>query len=308
MILRYTFLFLLFFSSGFSQDPPSIHGFEMSNLRIPYQEIKRGGPPKDGIPSIDQPKFVKVHEAEDFLYNKDYVIGLEIDGVAKAYPVRILNYHEVVNDQIGSQPVVVTYCPLCGSGAVFSAIVEGKHYTFGVSGLLYNSDVLLYDRESESLWSQLQSEAISGAASSKKLELIASTFTTFKNWKNQYPNSLVLSTDTGANRNYDTSPYHTYNPSEKLLFPVSQTSKKMHRGAKVIGIELGGQFKAYSLKKLKKLKAPLQDVFNNKKLIIEYDRSSRSATIKDESGKLLPSITLYWFAWYTFHPETQVWP
>ncbi len=286
--------------------PPSILGFEMTNLQIPYEEIKKGGPKKDGIPSINQPKFVSLDKANDFLSKDDVVIGLEINGLAKAYPIRILNFHEIVNDTFEKEAVVITYCPLCNSGAAFSAMIDNQKHTFGVSGLLYNSDVLLYDHQTESLWSQISSQAVSGASAKQSLKLLSTEFTTLENWSSKYPNTLVLSTDTGEKRDYASSPYTKYETSQKLMFPVSKESDVLQRKEKVIGIEVDGKFKAYSFKKLRKSKKPIKDTFNGKKIIIEYDRTAKSARILNDSGDLLPSITLYWFAWYTFHPDTKV--
>ncbi len=284
---------------------PALLGFEMKNLRIPYSEIKRGGPPKDGIPSIDHPKFIQASTA-NFLSDDDYVLGIEIKGLAKAYPIRVLNYHEIVNDQFENIPIVVTYCPLCGSGAAFSALIDKEHHIFGVSGLLYNSDVLLYDRKTESLWSQIMGEAVSGIASGKSLELIPTNHTTWKNWRAEHPNTEVLSTDTGYNRDYTKTPYTRYENTDDLMFPVSQSKSIFKNKEKVIGLEIDGKFKAYPFSKLQKIKGDLNDIFNEKTLVIKFDKSSQSAQIFDESGEELPAITLYWFAWYAFHPDTVI--
>lgn len=130
------------------------NGFDLGNSSILVEDIKSGGPPKDGIPAIDHPKFLSASKAS--LSNNDRILGVHENGIAKAYPIAIMNYHEIVNDLFGNKAVVVTYCPLCGSGIAFNAKINDQTLSFGVSGLLYNSDVLLYDRETESLWSQLK--------------------------------------------------------------------------------------------------------------------------------------------------------
>ncbi len=289
-----------------SDETDRLLGFEMTNLRIPEDEIKKGGPPKDGIPAIDHPKFVSIEQAQDFLNPDDYILGVEINGITKAYPIRILNYHEIVNDRIAEVPIAITYCPLCASGAAFSARVNGQELTFGVSGLLYNSDVLIYDRQTESLWSQILSEAVSGPLSSDQLELIPTTYTTFESWAKQYPNSLILSTDTGFKKDYTKTPYQKYVSSDKLLFPVSFESDILNKKDKVIGIEVDGKFKAYPLKNLEKSEGVIQDIFNGQELNILYDKTAKSAIITDKDGKKLSSMTLYWFAWFTFHPKTKI--
>ena len=136
----------------------TLNGFDLTDTLIPEHLIEAGGPPRDGIPAIDEPLFVDSSRAG--LSDTDRVLGLSFGAVARAYPVRILNWHEIVNDRIADQPVAVTYCPLCGSGMAFDARVGGQITRFGVSGLLYNSDVLLYDRRTGSLWSQIMARAV----------------------------------------------------------------------------------------------------------------------------------------------------
>ena len=152
---------MLFFACLLSVDSfarNTINGFDVGNASIPVDEILPGGPPRDGIPAIDNPVFMDAQKAT-FLSEDDRVIGIARHGITRAYPIAILNWHEIVNDRIGQESIVVTYCPLCGTGMVFAA---GSALSFGVSGLLYNSDVLMYDRQTDSLWSQLKMEAVSG--------------------------------------------------------------------------------------------------------------------------------------------------
>jgi len=156
-----------------------------------------------------------------------------------------MDYQEIVNDQFNGKPVVITYCPLCGSGVSFDADIDGQKRTFGVSGLLYNSDVLLYDRETESLWSQIMFEAISGPSKGTLLIPIITTTTTWKKWKALHPDTKVLSTQTGHSRNYDRSPYGNYNQERGLYFPVKNQSDKYHPKEWVIGIKIGNKYKAY---------------------------------------------------------------
>lgn len=131
-----------------------MNGFDLSGALIPTEQIYYGGPAKDGIPAIDSPKFTP-GEFAAFLFDQDPVLGIARGGISRAYPVRILNWHEVVNDRFHDEAVVITFCPLCGTGVAFNARIDGRVLSFGVSDLLYNSDVLLYDRQTQSLWSQL---------------------------------------------------------------------------------------------------------------------------------------------------------
>lgn len=279
--------------------------FNLKNSIIPISEIMDGGPPKDGIPSIDNPKFIKVSEVN--LNDEERILGVFENGIAKAYPIKILNFHEIVNDHFGDKPVVITFCPLCGSGIAFNAKIKGKPTTFGVSGLLYNSDVLLYDRETESLWSQLMFKAVSGSLVNEELEVLPTANTTWGNWKIKHPNSLVLSTETGFNRDYSSDPYPDYTSSSNLYFPVSKKDDRFHPKELILGVVINGKHKAYPFSELKKSKkALIIDEFQGKKLRIEYSLDSNSAEVFDEKWNLVPAVTNFWFAWYAFYPDTEV--
>ncbi|MBT5550635.1 MAG: DUF3179 domain-containing protein [Nitrospina sp.] len=281
----------------------ALYGFDTSRHSIPVDDIYDGGPGKDGIPAILQPKFISADQADKSLLKKsDRVLGIVHQGQAKAYPIKILNWHEIVNDRAG----VVTYCPLCGTGMVFDAQVKGRKLTFGVSGLLYQSDMLLYDHQTESLWSQIKSEAVTGSLTGTRLKLLSSTHTNWQSWKTRHPKTLVLSSDTGYRRNYDRDPYQGYENSERLMFGVNTTSRKHHPKEKMIGIEIGKVAKAHPFSELSKAKTPLRDVVNKKSIQIFYDRKSKTAIIRDDENRELPAVVGFWFAWYTFHPDTQV--
>ncbi len=287
------------------QPEPSLNGFTLSDLRIPLEEIYHGGPPRDGIPSIDHPVFHL--PASSDIRPRDQVLGVVYNGVAKAYPIRIMDWHEIVNDEFDGNKVVVTYCPLCGSGMSFEADINSQSKTFGVSGLLYNSDVLLYDRETESLWSQIKSEAVSGPESGTMLKLVPTYFTTWGEWEKRYPASLVLSSQTGFDRDYSHSPYNSYEWDQQLMFPVSKESEILKRKDKVIGVTVNGKHKAYPIKSLNKSdQSTWQDVIGDKKLSLIYDASSEVLIVTDRGGQVVPSTTMYWFAWYAFHPDTEV--
>ena len=282
-------------------------GFDTSRHSIPVDEIHDGGPGKDGIPAILHPKFISAEEAGlTFLKKGDRILGIVQNGQAKAYPIKILNWHEIVNDRIGGASMVVTYCPLCVTGMVLDTKVNGRKLTFGVSGLLYQSDMLLYDHQTESLWSQIKSEAVTGSLTGARLKLLPSTHTNWESWKARHPETLVMSDDTGYRRDYDRDPYRGYETSKRLMFGVNATNKKYHPKEKVIGIELGIVFKAYPFSELEKVKSPVRDVLGKTPIRIFYDRKTRTAVIRDENNRQMPSVVGYWFAWYTFHPETRV--
>jgi uncharacterized protein DUF3179 len=283
-----------------------LSGFDTSRHSIPVDEIFSGGPAKDGIPSLDKPLFTTADQAKGFLKDEDRVLGLARNGQPKAYPIKILNWHEIVNDKIGGQAVVVTFCPLCGTGMVFDAKVNGQNLTFGVSGLLYQSDMLLYDRKTESLWSQIKTEAVTGPLTGARLKLLSSMQTSWGQWKNKHPKTLVLSQKTGYHRDYDRDPYRGYATSERLMFGVKNRNRDFHPKERVIGVDLGGTVKAYPFSELAKAKQPLEDKLNGALVKITFDKKSQTAVIRDAKGNEIPSVVGFWFAWFAFHPDTEV--
>jgi hypothetical protein len=282
------------------------NGFDLGDSLIPRDEIHLGGPPRDGIPSIDEPRFVSA-DAATFLRDDDRILGIVQHGQARAYPIAILNWHEVVNDHIGGSPIAITYCPLCGTGVAFDAGGAAAARSFGVSGLLYNSDVLLYDRETESLWSQLMMQAVSGPLRGERLTPLPSTHTSWQAWRKQHPDTRVLSTDTGYARDYRRNPYAGYAGNDQLFFPVASRSRRYHPKEQVLGIELDGQFKAYPFTELDRTgRVEINDSFAGHDLRILFDAANRSANVFDGSGQQLPGVTSFWFAWHAFHPESEV--
>jgi len=281
-----------------------LNGFDLKGASIPISEIFRGGPPRDGIPSIDKPAFNKA--GNTIVTDDSRILGVYINGIAKAYPINIMNYHEIVNDIFGENAVVITYCPLCGSGVAYHSNVAGKDRTFGVSGLLYNSDVLLYDRESESLWSQMMSEAVTGQLKGQKLTIIPTSNTTWREWKFRFPDSQILSQDTGFRRDYSRTPYMGYDESEQIYFPVSRSSKDYHPKELVIGIEVDGKYKVYPFSELAKSESVVQDTFNGLGITVIFDKKNNSARVLDSKQNEFQSITSFWFAWYAFHPNAKV--
>jgi len=160
---------------------------------IDYSELLSGGPPRDGIPSIDDPKFISVSEAADWLAPNEPVIALELNGDVRAYPLQILIWHEIVNDTVGGVPVIVTFCPLCNSAITFDRRLNGKVFEFGTSGLLRNSDLVMYDRTTESLWQQFTGEGIAGDMAGAQLSFYPSSIISFGDFRAAHPNGKVLS-------------------------------------------------------------------------------------------------------------------
>lgn len=281
------------------------NGFVLDGALVAEEDIRRGGPPRDGIPSLDYPAIVAAVQA-GYLRENDRLLGVTINGVARAYPIRILNYHEIVNDIVAGRAVVVTYCPLCGTGVVFDAEQDGVVIEFGVSGLLYNSDVLLYDRKSASLWSQIMRTAISGPMKGEKLAPLPVTHTNWKDRLARHPHTEVLSDETGFRRNYRVDPYAGYSGTGRIYFPVSGEDKRYRRKERVLGIEIDGHFKAYPFQELEKSPPFFADEFRGVEIIVNFDEENESASITNEAGEALPTMLAFWFAWYAFHPETEV--
>ena len=213
---------------------------------IDLSELMSGGPPKDGIPAIFTPKFETQAEASDWLDDKEPVIALEIDGMAKAYPLSILIWHEIANDKLNGVPVVVSFCPLCYSAIVYDRRVNGIEPHFGVSGLLRHSDMIMYDNATESYWQQFTGDAIVGDMVGATLELIPSQIISFKQFKDAYPSGVVLSKETGYKRKYGMNPYVGYDDIDQKPFLYrNDIDERLPPNEKVIAIMINDVYKAY---------------------------------------------------------------
>jgi hypothetical protein len=289
--------------------PPSPPGFDLSRTTIPRDEIHRGGPPKDGIPALTDPELIPSDSAR-YLRPEDRVAGVVIEGEARAYPLRILTWHEVVNDRVWSTPIAVTYCPLCDSVAAFDRRTASGVKEFGVSGLLYNSNVLMYDRGSrpEGLWSQLLAKAVSGPNADRGLKPLPVELTTWADWRSRHPESKVLSNRTGHARDYGRNPYARYFNRPGLIFPVHPMSDRLPEKAQVLGVWAeGGTARAYPLSAFASSQEPreIRDSIGGRKLTLQFD--SRSNTLRIvEADPGLHWMYSFWFAWYAFHPNTEV--
>ncbi len=284
--------------------------FDVTVHAVPIEEILNGGPPKDGIPALNNPKFVSPSDGGKFLKKRDKVLAIEYNGVAKAYPIRILNWHEVVNDNFNGKPVVITWCPLCLSGIVYDPENGGSRLTFGVSGKIYKSNLLMYDRETGSLWSQMLQRAITGPLTGAVLAMLPAEHSSWEHWRTEHPNTLVLSLDTGFKRDYGLDPYRQYLEDGRPTFLSSQDSKKtkgkIDPMEPVLGVNIGGMQKAYPFSRLKKKPRQFADRVGDTTLVIHFDRESKTAYVTTQSGEVLPSTMVFWFAWQNFFPQTQV--
>lgn len=214
---------------------------------IDLDELMSGGPPKDGIPSINHPKFVSIEAASSWLAPQEPVVALAIEGVARAYPLQILTWHEIVIDEVGGVPVAVTFCPLCYAAIAYDRRVEGQTLTFGVSGMLRHSDLVMFDRETESLWQQLNGEAIVGRFLGTKLTPIPAQIISFEQFVSAYgPSAQVLSRDTGHLRSYGRNPYAGYDDiSQRPFLFRGPKDGRLPPMEKVVAVSLGHKDKAY---------------------------------------------------------------
>ena len=211
---------------------------------VALDEILSGGPPRDGIPAIDEPDFVSVDSASQWLGGVEPVIALSLDGQARAYPLQILMYHEIVNDHIADTPVLVTFCPLCNASIVFERTVgegvDARVLDFGTTGRLRNSDLVMYDRQTESWWQQFTGVGIIGTYTDVELIRLPSQIVSFEQFKTQFPEGKVLSRDTGYSRPYGNNPYRGYDAIDNNPFLFDgDIDPRLPAMARVLSVKLG---------------------------------------------------------------------
>ncbi len=250
---------------------------DFSKRSVPYNEIFSGGVPRDGIPPIDEPRFVDVENANGWLEEKEPVIALEIEGEAKAYPLQILTWHEIVNDSLGGVPVAVTFCPLCNSGIVFDRRLDGEVYDFGVSGNLRNSDLIMWDRQTQSWWQQLTGEAIVGQLTGAQLDILPASIVAWQDFMATYPEGLVLSRDTGHRRSYGANPYVGYDDvgSPPFLF-FGETDERLLPTERVAAVIVGDDAAAFPFSFLE-AEGAVQHSLGGEDLVVFFKPGARSA-------------------------------
>jgi len=244
---------------------------------VPLDEIISGGPPPDGIPPIDRPVFITPAAAAAWLRPKEPVLAVEVNGDARAYPLQILMWHEIVNDRVGGRSVAVTYCPLCNSGIVFDRAVDGAVLDFGTSGKLYQSDLVMYDRQSHSLWAQMEGRAIVGTRAGTRLTMLPSNTIAFEAWRAAHPNGKVLSRETGHRRNYGANPYESYDDPglRPFLFSGRPDPRRLPK-ERVVGLKMGEAARAYPWPILARERV-VNDTFAGEPLVIFYQTGTLSA-------------------------------
>lgn len=262
---------LLSCSSGGSEDPVPINDPDRGSTTsfewtIPQNQVFDGGVGRDGIPSIDAPRFTDASDITD-VPDWEFVVAVKQGNTIKAYPHNILNWHEIVNDQIDGTNFALTYCPLTGTAIGW----ERGTSTFGVSGLLYNSNLIPYDRQSGSYWSQMLNESVRGVRAEEKVNRISVVEVRWQNFKEDYPDAKVLTRDTGFDRNYDSYPYGGYRGSSDLLFPVSRQDNRLFEKERVHGIQLSGINRVYDFSSFEE-QSFLYDQFDSEEIVVFGNR------------------------------------
>jgi len=316
-----------------------------SEWLIPNDEIFDGGPGRDGIPALVTPDLIHASRV-GYLSFDDLVIVVNIDDEIKIYPHAILDWHEIINDGIGSTRYALTYCPLTGSAINWDRVIDGETTTFGVSGLLYNSNLIPYDRKTESNWSQMKLQSVNGALISQFAKTLPLLETNWETARKLFPDAQVVSEETGFSRNYGRYPYGNYKTNHSsLLFPVDHEDSRLNAKERVLGIIDGDATKAYKILDFSSDGEIIFDTFSqkrfliygnsNKNIITAFDISEISDTIvfnssttdtpwfindsngnkydlfgrsEDKTQQLKPakSFIAYWFAWATFYQNTEL--
>ena len=305
-----------------SPPPPLQTGWQTNFAKrlVPLSEFQSGGPGKDGIPSIDAPRFAPASEIR-FLRPPEPVIELTVGKTVRGYPIQILIWHEIANDTVGGVPVAVTFCPLCNTALVFDRRVQGRTLDFGVSGNLRNSDLVMYDRQTESWWQQFGGRALVGDLAGMRLRQLASRIVSWEQFKREHPNAEVLTRETGAPRSYGSNPYVGYDdvssppffatknsgdsrlqPKERVVFlehgketaavPHSTLERK-----KVVRVKLGGA--TYVVRARTRVASALDDgtIANGRKVLTADVRVN---------GKPAAFTEPFWFAVAAFRPDTRI--
>ncbi len=345
---KYVLLFciqLFLFSCSTTENALNEVSTEPSDWLIPINEVRDGGPGKDGIPSIDNPRFTDASSV-NFLNEDDLIIGVFQGNTAKAYPHVVMDWHEVTNDEINNKFFTLNYCPLTGTAFAWESKSNDSRTTFGVSGLLYNANLILYDRNTDSNWSQLRLECVNGNLIGDKPKLYSVVETDWKTWKALYPNSQVLNTQTGFSRTYGVSPYGDYaTNNNRFIFRPAITNAALPNKQRVYAVIDNEDSKVYQFSDFGNGDA-IRDSFNGEDYLIvgngnimngfklegdlanltfEYSFNDSEAFFSDDEGNMwsifgtaisgpregqsltaVKSVMSYWFAIAAFYPNPEI--
>jgi hypothetical protein len=287
-----------------AQDPSKAYGFTITQPLVDRAKVIAGGPGRDGIHAVDAPTFAGP-EAADAIAPETPVLGVSIGGDARSYPIPILEYHQVVNDTVGGVPIAVSYDPLTGAALAWKRSVGGRTLRFGVSGLVYNSGFLLYDRETESLWSQFDGRAIAGALAGKTLEPVPLRQEDFASWLAREAKTKILIPPEPNHYDYNQSAYATYVEKDGAAFPVEARDRRFHAKELMVGVVANGKARAYLASLVTANGGRVDEDLDGKKIAVRYDEARGVFEYDVPAGVTVTES--YWFAWKAFHPETTIW-
>jgi len=269
---------------------------DFSKHSVSYDEILSGGPPKDGIPAIDAPSYVSIEEASEWINDREPIIAVEVDGTVRAYPLQILIWHEIVNDELNEKPLVVSFCPLCNTAIAFEREFDGQILDFGTTGRLRYSNLIMYDRQSETWWQQATGVGIAGKYTDEQLTFYPAVMISWVDFKSQYPDGDVLSKETGFNRSYGRNPYAGYDDINQtpFLFTGELYEDLLPAMARVLTIELNGETVAYPYTVLEDV-VTINDEVGSESIVVFWTEGMASAldTAFIESGQDVGSAVAY---------------
>ena len=251
---------------------------DFSRHTVPYSEILSGGPPRDGIPSVDDPQYVSVAEADIWLDPREPVAVIEFEGLVRAYPIQILTWHEIINDYLGDLPVAVTFCPLCNTAIAFDRRFDGQILDFGTTGRLYLSNLLMYDRQTETWWQQATGVGIAGAYAGSGLFFVPLAVVSWDDFKTAFPDGDVVSKETGFRRPYGRNPYQGDDRvgNRPFLYFGPETPSQLPAMGRVLTIDLGDEAVAYSYDLLKERRL-VNDHVGGKPIVVLWSEGTASA-------------------------------
>jgi hypothetical protein len=296
---------------------------DFSKHTVPLGEIESGGPPKDGIPAIDEPVFESVQEAADWIEPREPVVELEIAGEARAYPLQILIWHEIANDEVGGTPVSVTFCPLCNTALAFDRRLDGLLLDFGTTGNLRNSDLVMYDRQTETWWQQFGGEGIVGELAGKRLVQVPSRIVAFEDFAARHADGKVLSRETGYSRQYGQNPYAGYdNVDSPPFFPADNLDDdRLRPKERVVFLEQEGEAVVIPFAALEAA-GTIELEVGGEPLVASWipgvasaldgasiagGRNVGSAEVRSAgTGELVAFDTPFWFSVAAFRPDVRI--
>jgi hypothetical protein len=264
------------------ENPPGLAAQEFSTdfsiHTIPYDEILSGGVPKDAIPAINDPQFVSTDEADSWLEPVEPVIFVEVGDDRRAYPIQILMWHEIVNDTVGDLPLTITFCPLCNTAIVFERVVDGQTLDFGTTGRLHYSNLIMYDRQTESWWEQASGKAVIGSFTGTRLKFHSGSIIAWEEFKATYPDGVVMSQNTGHSRAYGRNPYAGYDDVNRppFLYDGPETPGILPPVARVLTVESGEEAVAYPFDVLQEVHV-VNDEINGIPVVVIWETGVASA-------------------------------